>query len=184
MKTTQKVYEYLLTQLKPVDYANVAEATGMGDRTTRSALHNLGANPKVKIKEVKYPGKRGDKKLNTFLLLVRKPSCEVFKTPSRSIILQILSKLKKPVSYEKIAELSRGKLTLEQVRMAVIEFRKYDGQKLIRTKDGHTVYLQLAPKGALGGDKVKTVPRMNPIDLLFAGRCSQAVLKHNSIEGL
>lgn len=184
MKTTQVVYAYLLTQLKPVDYANVAEALKLNDRATRSALHNLIKNPAVAITEVKYPGKRGDKKLNTYLLAERKPLGKVFKTPSRSIILQILSKVTKPVSHEKITELSRGKLTLEQVRMAVIEFVKHDSNKIIKTKVGHIVYLRLAAQKATGGDKDKTVPHMNPVDLLFAGRCSQAVLKHDSIVGL
>ena len=184
MKTTQKIYEYLLTQKKPVNYANVAEATGLGDRSTRGALRNLVDNSKLKIEVVKYPGKCGSKKLNTFLLLTRKPSCEVFKAPNHSIILQILQKCTKPISYKKCTELSRGKLTLDQVRMAVGEFITMSDHKLMKTKDGHTVLIQLATQEELRKHKASILPRANAFDLLIQGRAAEAVLKHNSIGGL
>lgn len=184
MNKTQLVYEFLLTQLKPISCNQIAKGVGIEVVTARSTMRLLCKNKKIKIKQEKYPGRRDDKKLNTFLLITRLTSDQVFGKTNHSILLAILKKNRKSLRYQELTDLSDGDLTIAQVRFAADEISKMKDQKLIKTKVANTVYIRLATQKEREADKVDSHPVMSAVDLLFSGRASEAVLKHNSIGGL
>lgn len=189
MKTTQKVYEFLLAQFKPVSCNQIAKGVGIEVVTARSTMRLLCKNKRIEIKQEKFTGRRDDKKLNTFLLTSGKPASEVFDETNHSILLDILKKNTKELTYQGMADLSSGKLSLKQVRFAANEINKMKDQKLIKTKvigesGGLVIKVRLASQGELDADKVDRHPVMNAVDLLFAGRASEALFKHNMIGGL